>query len=86
VSSAWIDSELWHGTWEGDESDLRRVDPRTARSWRGSEMPPGAGVSGLESDGAISSSAGRKQREVRAVAGPGEAPQRAVAPARFPLG
>src|SRR5260370_10406702 len=25
----WIDGELWHGTWEGDESDLRRVDPRT---------------------------------------------------------
>jgi hypothetical protein len=22
----WIDGELWHGTWEGDESDLRRVD------------------------------------------------------------
>src|SRR3979411_1505370 len=25
----WIDGELWPGTWEGDESDLRRVDPRT---------------------------------------------------------
>src|ERR1700683_4330435 len=25
----WIDGELWHGTWEGDESDLRRVDPKT---------------------------------------------------------
>src|SRR5262245_29318781 len=25
----WVDGELWHGTWEGDESDLRRVDPRT---------------------------------------------------------
>src|ERR671934_1816490 len=25
----WIDGELWHGTWEGDESELRRVDPRT---------------------------------------------------------
>src|SRR5262245_42367222 len=24
----WVDGELWHGTWEGDESDLRRVDPR----------------------------------------------------------
>ena len=20
----WVDGELWHGTWEGDESDLRR--------------------------------------------------------------
>src|SRR6516165_9040539 len=25
----WIDGELWHGTWEGDASDLRRVDPET---------------------------------------------------------
>ena len=25
----WIDGELWHGTSEGDESDLRRLDPRT---------------------------------------------------------
>ena len=25
----WVDGELWHATWEGDESDLRRVDPRT---------------------------------------------------------
>src|SRR6185503_1809876 len=25
----WVDGELWHGTWEGDESDVRRVDPQT---------------------------------------------------------
>ena len=25
----WVDGELWHGTWEGDESDLRRIDPQT---------------------------------------------------------
>src|SRR5580704_2442520 len=24
---SWVDGELWHGTWEGDESDLRRIDP-----------------------------------------------------------
>jgi glutamine cyclotransferase len=47
----WIDGELWHGTWEGDESDLRRVDPRTGEVLERIEMPPGAGVSGLESDG-----------------------------------
>jgi hypothetical protein len=23
----WVDGELWHGTWEGDESELRRIDP-----------------------------------------------------------
>ena len=27
----WIDGELWHGTWEGDESDVRRVDPRNRK-------------------------------------------------------
>ena len=47
----WIDTELWHGTWEGDESDLRRVDPVTGEVLETLEMPPGTGVSGLESDG-----------------------------------
>jgi glutamine cyclotransferase len=47
----WIDGELWHGTWEGDESDVRRVDPRTGEVLERLEMPPGVGVSGLESDG-----------------------------------
>jgi glutamine cyclotransferase len=47
----WIDGELWHGTWEGDESDVRRVDPRTGQVLELLEMPPGMGVTGLESDG-----------------------------------
>ena len=47
----WVDGELWHGTWEGDESDLRRVDPRTGKVLERLDMPPGVGVSGLESDG-----------------------------------
>src|SRR5476651_1493936 len=47
----WVDGELWHGTWEGDESDLRRVDPKTGEEMERLEMPPGVGVSGLESDG-----------------------------------
>src|SRR5262245_55799321 len=47
----WVDGELWHGTWEGDESDLRRVDPRTGDVLETLTMPPGASVSGLESDG-----------------------------------
>ncbi len=47
----WFDGELWHGTWEGDESDLRRVDPRTGEVLETLEMPPGVNVSGLESDG-----------------------------------
>jgi len=48
---SWVDGELWHGTWDGDESDLRRIDPRTGETLEMLEMPPGAGVSGLESDG-----------------------------------
>src|SRR5215471_5644113 len=47
----WVDGQLWHGTWEGDESDVRRVDPRTGEVLERLEMPPGVGVSGLESDG-----------------------------------
>src|SRR5512142_1794364 len=48
----WVDGELWHGTWEGDESELRRVDPRTGEVLEALEMPEGTFVSGLESDGA----------------------------------
>jgi glutamine cyclotransferase len=47
----WSDGELWHATWEGDESDVRRVDPRTGEVLERLEMPPGLGVSGLEADG-----------------------------------
>ena len=47
----WVDGELWHATWEGDESELRRVDPQTGEVLESLEMPKGAGVSGLESDG-----------------------------------
>jgi glutamine cyclotransferase len=46
----WVDGELWHGTWEGDESDVRRIDPRTGDVLEALAMPPGVGVSGLESD------------------------------------
>jgi glutamine cyclotransferase len=47
----WVDGELWHGTWEGEESDVRRVDPVTGEVLETLEMPTGVGVSGLESDG-----------------------------------
>jgi glutamine cyclotransferase len=47
----WVDGELWHGTWEGDKSELRRVDPGTGEVLERLEMPPGVNVSGLESDG-----------------------------------
>lgn len=47
----WVDGELWHGTWEGDDSDLRRIDPETGEVLEQLEMPQGTAVSGLESDG-----------------------------------
>lgn len=47
----WVDGEFWYGTWEGDQSDLRRVDSQTGEVLESLEMPPGVGVSGLESDG-----------------------------------
>ncbi len=46
-----VDGELWHGTWEGEESELRRLDARSGEVLESLEMPPGIGVSGLESDG-----------------------------------
>ena len=47
----WVDGELWHGTSENGESDVRRIDPETGEVLEQLEMPAGAGVSGLESDG-----------------------------------
>ena len=47
----WVEGELWHATWEGDESELRRIDPQSGEVKEKLEMPPGMGVSGLESDG-----------------------------------
>ena len=48
----WIDGELWHGTWEGDESELVRVDPRNGEALESLALPSGMGLSGVESDGA----------------------------------
>jgi glutamine cyclotransferase len=47
----WVDGELWHATWEAEESELRRIDPASGAVLERLEMPPGAGISGLESDG-----------------------------------
>jgi len=67
----WIDGELWHATWEGDESDLRRVDPRTGEVLERLDMPPGVNVSGLESDGGDRFfCGGGKSGKVRAVRRP----------------
>lgn len=67
----WVDGELWHGTWEGDESELRRVDPGQGTVLERLEMPRGTGVSGLESDGTgLFYAGGGPSGKVRAVRRP----------------
>ncbi|HVJ37437.1 MAG TPA: glutamine cyclotransferase [Stenotrophomonas sp.] len=48
---SWVDQELWHGTWEGEQSELRQIDPDSGEVLRRLGLPEGVGVSGLESDG-----------------------------------
>ncbi|MEO6688666.1 MAG: glutamine cyclotransferase [Dokdonella sp.] len=67
----WVDGELWHGTWEGDESELRRIDAHSGAVLERLQMPPGIGVSGLESDGAdLFYCGGGESGKVRAVQRP----------------
>jgi glutamine cyclotransferase len=47
----WVDGEMWHATWEGDESELRHVDPESGEVLETLQLPAGVTVSGLESDG-----------------------------------
>ncbi|HEY6940422.1 glutamine cyclotransferase [Dokdonella sp.] len=48
----WVDGELWHATWEGDESELRHIDAQTGAVVESLSMPDGMLCSGLEYDGA----------------------------------
>ena len=47
----WVDGELWHGTWEDEQSDIRRIDPQSGDVLEQIDMPAGLIVSGLESNG-----------------------------------
>jgi outer membrane protein assembly factor BamB len=72
----WVDGELWHGTWEGDASDLRHIDPRSGEVLETIEMPPGVAVSGLESNGSDRFfCGGGNSGKVRAVRRPGRGPR-----------
>jgi glutamine cyclotransferase len=71
----WVDGELWHGIWEGDESELRHIDPADGAVLERLEMPPGTGISGLESDGAgLFYCGGGGSGKVRAVRRPQKLP------------
>ena len=67
----WIDGDLWHATWDGNESELRRIDPRTGDVLESLELPSGIHVSGLESDrGDQFFCGGGSSGKVRRVRGP----------------
>jgi glutamine cyclotransferase len=67
----WVDGELWHATSEGDESELRRIDPRTGEVFEQLDMPRGMNISGLESDGSNRFfCGGQKSGKVRVVRRP----------------
>jgi glutamine cyclotransferase len=68
----WVDGELWHGTWEGNDSDLRRIDPKTGEVLETVDLPAGVMVSGLESDGGDQFfCGGGRSGKVRSVRRPG---------------
>ncbi|ANJ72505.1 PQQ-binding-like beta-propeller repeat protein [Ralstonia insidiosa] len=70
----WVDGQLWHATWEGDDSDIRHIDPHTGEVLEQIDMPTGVGVSGLESDGADQFfCGGGTSGKIRAVRRPGKA-------------
>lgn len=67
----WADGELWHATLEDGESSLRRIDPQSGAVLEQLDMPQGAGISGLESDGRDRFFAGNPGgRTVRAIRRP----------------
>ncbi len=47
----WVDGELWHGTWEDEQSEIRRIDPQSGEVIEQLDMPRGLIVSGLEWNG-----------------------------------
>ena len=78
---------LWHGTWEGDESDVRRVDPKTGEVLERLEMPPGIGVSGVRcgeqsSCGGGSSGKARTVRRLKRGSVAGSRPEKPLPPKR----
>jgi glutamine cyclotransferase len=47
----WADGELWHGTWEDEESNIRRIDPASGEVLEQIDMPKDVAVSGVEWNG-----------------------------------
>src|SRR5262249_3784988 len=73
---SWVEGELWHGTWEGEQSDLRRIDPDTGEVEELLELPAGMGLSGLEPEGGdLFYCGGGNSGKVRAVRRPKAKPR-----------
>jgi len=49
---SWVNGELWHATLEADQSEIRRINPKTGEVLERLELPAGVTVSGMEADGA----------------------------------
>lgn len=68
---SWVNGELWHGTMEAEQSEIRRIDPETGEVLERLEMPAGVQVSGLEADSAgVFYCGGGTSGKVRAVRKP----------------
>jgi streptogramin lyase len=68
---SWVNGELWHGTLEAEQSELRRINPETGEVLERLEMPTGVTVSGLEADGTgVFYCGGTSSGKVRAVRKP----------------
>lgn len=48
---SWTNGELWHATLESEQSEIRRINPKTGEVIECLELPAGVTVSGLEADG-----------------------------------
>ena len=67
----WIGNELWHATMENDASEIRHIDKQSGEVLETIEMPAGALVSGMESNGKDQFfCGGAKSGKVRAVRKP----------------
>src|SRR5581483_839509 len=74
TSVTWVEGELWHGTWEEEQSELRRLDPQSGKVLEQLDMPAGLIVSGLESNGSDTFfCGGGNSGKVRAVRRPARA-------------
>lgn len=63
----WTDGELWHATWENDESEVRRIDPESGKVLESVHMPEGTFISGMEAGGDRFYCGGGKSGVIRAV-------------------